>query len=220
MDITSYLLGKQSSGGGGGSSDLDWSAIGYSKRPESIDDGYDYAKQIQQNWTPSTTNLSYKFDSDYNLKFMPLVDTSNATNMQNMFNKCYFLEKVPIFNMNNVINATGMFTSCNRLVTAPLLDLSNVRQVTSLFSGCQYLKNVPQFNFKSTESLYNIFIGCPRLTDDSLNNILLSCINATNVIENKTLYYLGLRSSDYSVSKIQALPAYQDFIDAGWTIGY
>ena len=46
MDLTSYLLGKKSSGGGG----LDWTAIGYTQSPKSISDGYTYAKQIYDNW--------------------------------------------------------------------------------------------------------------------------------------------------------------------------
>lgn len=53
MDITSYLLGKQAGGGGGGS-DLDWTAIGYDSTPQAIVDGYNYAKQIKDNWVPAT----------------------------------------------------------------------------------------------------------------------------------------------------------------------
>lgn len=48
MDIQSYLLGKNSAGGGDGS-DLDWTALGYTDRPQAIDDGYNYAKKYKKN---------------------------------------------------------------------------------------------------------------------------------------------------------------------------
>ena len=56
------------------------------------------------------------------------------------------------------------------------------------------------------------------LTNESLDNILQFCI--TSKIENGTLKYLGLTSNYYPATTIQSLPHYQDFINAGWTIGY
>ena len=53
MDIMSYLLGKQASGGG--STGYDWQAIGISKEPSFISDGYDYAVDLQTNWTPTAS---------------------------------------------------------------------------------------------------------------------------------------------------------------------
>lgn len=218
MDITSYLLGKNASGGGG-SADLDWTVLGYSKIPQTITDGYNYALDIKTNWTPAK-NLSYKFNTDLNLKYMPFVDTSIATNISNMFNRCYFLEKVVTFDTSNVVNATGMFQSCSGLREVPLFNLSKCEQLTNMFSGCNYLIEVPQFNVPSATALYNMFGGCLKLSQASLNNILGMCISATSYASTKTLYYLGLRSDYYSEESIQALPNYQDFINAGWTIGY
>ena len=54
----------------------------------------------------------------------------------------------------------------------------------------------------------------------NLNNILLSCISATSYTETKTLTQLGIYSYRYPASRIQALPNYQDFLNAGWTTGY
>ena len=56
------------------------------------------------------------------------------------------------------------------------------------------------------------------LTNESLDNILQFCI--TSKIENGTLQYLGFDSNVYPINRIEALPHYQDFLDAGWTIGY
>ena len=89
MDIVSYLLGKNSSGGGGGSSDLDWSALGFSGRPQTINDGYNYAVQIMNNWD-ATSTMESKFLRDTNLVFMPLVDISKASALNKMFQYLFF----------------------------------------------------------------------------------------------------------------------------------
>ena len=53
MELFDYLLAKKKGSGGGSSSDVDWSAIGYSDTPQVIVDGYNYAKQIKDNWEPT-----------------------------------------------------------------------------------------------------------------------------------------------------------------------
>lgn len=197
MDITSYLLGKNASGGGGGS-DLDWSAIGYENPPLLVVEGYNYAVQVKNNWVQKT-DLSNNFSSDTNLVYMPLVDTSISTVFQNMF------------------------YSCERLQEVPLLDTKNAQITTSMFYNCIQLRTIPTFNISNVQTsgnIKNMFYNCPLLTDDSLNNILNMCINASSYTGTKTLYQLGLRSSNYSTTRIEALSNYQDFLDAGWTIGY
>ena len=109
MDITSYLLGKKA-GGGGGSSDLDWSAIGYSGTPQVITDGYDYAKQIYDNWDSSITSMSSKYSGENDLVIMPLVDTSNATTFQNCFQNCVRLLEVPKLNTGKCTNFQYTFS--------------------------------------------------------------------------------------------------------------
>lgn len=186
------------SGGGG----LDWSAIGYSEEPQSIEDDYNYSKNILDNWDATQTNLQGKFSNDINLVYMPLVDTSNATTMQSMFN------------------------SCSNLVEMPLLNTSNVTLFYQTFQNCSKLKNVPLFDTRSltgNNAFKNTFQSCYELTDQSLDNILQMCINATSYTATnyKTLTRLGITVTEiYPVSRIEALPHYQDFINAGWTIGY
>ena len=80
MDIISYLLGKQSSGGGGGGGELDWSAIGYNSTPEAIVDGYNYAKQIQEEWTPTGS-----FSTNAKILICPMVDTSAKIDFSHFF---------------------------------------------------------------------------------------------------------------------------------------
>lgn len=205
------------SGGG-----LDWSAIGYDGIPQAIKDGYDYAVEIKNNWTPATS-LQSKFENDKKLFFMPLVDTSQATNMNFMFINCSSLVNVPIL---NTINATSMqytFQKCANLKSIPLLNTSKVNNMKGIFYDCSELENIPLLNTSSITSgsgFQNFCSGCLNLTDTSLDNILQMCINATSYGGTKTLVRLGFTSTGYPASRIQALPHYQDFIDAGWTIGY
>lgn len=204
------------SGGGG----LDWSAIGYSEEPQSITDDYNYAKDIYDNWVPATS-LQFKFISDYFLGIMPLVDTSITTNMYGMFNNCRALKNVPLLNTSNVTSIYGMFDYCVALVSIPQFDTSNVQDMQAVFRYCYSLKDVPQFDTSKVKYMNNMFQDCSNLTDTSLDNILKMCIGTTSeYIRTKTLAQLGFSSTYYPVSRIEALPHYQDFLDAGWTIGY
>ena len=224
MDVTSYLLGKQSSGGGGGGgSDLDWSVIGYSGAPQSIVEGYNYAVEIMNNWDNTQTDLSNKFANDTALFVMPLVDTSNATSTFQMFYQCEYLSDLPLLNISESTNMSGMFYGCKKLKTIPKIDTSSVTNIKNIFNGCTRLENIPLLNtsnISGNSSFQSIVSGCPNLTNTSLDNILQMCINATKYNGIKTLARLGFSVNDYSVEKIQSLPHYQDFINAGWTIGY
>lgn len=243
LDEYSELIDSIPSGGG----DIDWSAIGYSEEPDTgIEDGYEYAIEIKNNWRPETS-LLYKFFGDTKLKFMPLVDTSTATSMEAMFRNCYVLNTIPQLNTSNVTNMyqmfyydynlrnvplldTGkvtnmqdMFLNCVSLQKILSLDTSNVTNMSAMFGGCGNLINVPQFNTSKVTNITSMFSGCYSLNNISLDNILQMCINAVSYTGTKTLKILGFQyqmETVYPASRIQALPHYQDFLDAGWTIGY
>lgn len=204
----------------GGGGDLDWSAIGYDSVPQGIVDGYNYALEIKTNWDGTATTFSRKFQYDRNIIFMPLVNTSNATHMTSMFDGCFNLMVIPLLNTSNVQGMASMFQYCYGLNEVPLLDTSNVTNMSSMFSGCEILKTLPLLNTSKVTNMQGMFYGCLQLTNESLDNILRMCINAISYTGTKTLSTLGFNSNNYPVSRIEALPHYQDFIDAGWTIGY
>ncbi len=204
-------------GGGGG---LDWSAIGYSGEPDYIQEDYDYAKQIYDNWNPAQTSMESKFVYDDKLVIMPLVDTSNVTTMWSAFQGCTLLKSMPLLNTSKVNTMRSIFQGCSKLKTIPLFDTTNVTSMRSAFNSCSELVDVQQTNKNQVIQMKSMFSGCPKLSDESLNNIIKMCIGATSYESTKTLAYLNVSSSYYSASKIQSLPHYQDFIDAGWTIGY
>ena len=207
----------QISGGG-----LDWSAIGYSQEPQSIIEGYNYAAEIKNNWTPATSLIS-KFEGNQDLMFMPLVDTSTATNMQSSFKSCSRLNSIPLLDTSEVTTFYNTFSGCTNLVKIPQLDTSKVTTMRYAFTGCTYLKYIPILNtsaLNTNSSFQSTFNGCLHLTDTSLDNILQMCINATNYNGTKTLVQLGFVSANYQASRIEALPHYQAFVNAGWSIGY
>lgn len=177
----------------GGSSHA-WSAIGYNGEPKSLQEMFDYSKEIYDNWDNTIIDLKYKFNGDKNLIWFPLVDTSNVTNMNYMFNNCTSLKEIPQLNTSNVTNMSYMFYNCTSL------------------------EEIPQLNTSNTIGMSNMFSSCNKLTDTSIDNILQFCI--TSKRENGTLKYLGFDSDVYPINRIEALPHYQDFLDAGWTIGY
>lgn len=176
---------------GGGSSGLDWSAVGYTVAPQTIIKAYNKAVQIKNNWTPTS-----RLYNDDEVIIAPVVDTSTNT-------------------------AWGYFAgSCDNLLEIPLLDSSNVTSMDHAFYICSSLTTIPIFDTSKVTSFSSAFEYTPKLSDASLNNILQMCINATSYNKTKTLYQVGLRKTNYPVARIEALPHYQDFIDAGWTIGY
>ena len=189
------------SGGGG----LDWSVIGFNGEPtqvintkNQINSDYNYAKEIQDTWVP-TENLGNKYYSNTTISYMPTVDTSITTNMRSTFWGCRNLYGIASLDTSNVTDMYQMCRNCSNLIDFPLINAS---KLTS--------------DGKKSE----MFANCHKLSDASLDNILQMCISMTslNSTATKTLESIGI-SSGYT-SRIQALPHYQDFLDAGWTIGY
>ena len=174
----------------------DWSEIGLENTPLSVLDGFNYAKNIYDNWNSSTTNMSYLYNSNQTIMFFPLVDTSNVTNMTQTFSYSY-------------------------IQSMPLIDTSKITSFMQSFSSCYYLREIPAFSFAAVtggNSLYGTFQNCNSLSSNSLNNIMASCIGATNYAGTKTLKQLGLTSAQ--ATTCQGLSNYQDFLAAGWTTGY
>ena len=130
----------------------------------------------------------------YITKISPQLDTSSVTNMSNMFYGCTNLTTIPLLNTINVTNMSHMFNGCTNLTTIPLLNTSNVTNMNSMFSNCS------------------------SLSDESLNNILAMCTNATKITSGKTLNQIGLTRDQ--ATRCQSLSNYEAFTAAGWTTGY
>lgn len=150
---------------------------------------------------------------------MPLLDTSKVTDMRYMFRRCTSLATIPLLNTSAVIDMNDMFNSCTNLTEIPLLDTSNVTNTSNMFSGCTSLTTIPLLDTSKVSTMNSMFYNCISLSDESLNNILAMCTNATKIQSvNKTLKYISLTSDQ--ATKCTTLSNYQAFLDAGWTTGY
>ena len=168
--------------------------------------------------TSSVTGMTSLFERCVNLVTIPLLDTSAARYMGMMFYGCTNLVTIPLLDTSDVISITHMFERCTNLVSIPSLNTSQVSYMDKVFLNCTSLVTIPVLDTSSATNMDGMFSGCSSLSNDSLNNILQMCINATNVTSNKTLRYVGLTSTQ--ATTCQSLSNYSAFTAAGWTTGY
>lgn len=197
MDVTSYLLGKNASGGGGGGS--------------------------EEYFVDSITRNSSNQIRGQGLllkKVPPFTLGSNVTELNYFYANCFNLEEAPLIDTSNIVNMNNMHYCNSSLISLPNYNTSNVTNFNSFANSCEKLENVPVYDWSSATVLLQIFRYCPALTDQSLDNILQSAISATSYTGTKTFY--SLIGTDYlkiyPAERIQALPHYQAFLDAGWTL--
>ena len=114
-----------------------------------------------------------------------------------MFYNCQSVEEIKIPNSfpNNLSGFQYAFNNCKKLTTANFdaIKLNNI----------QY-----------TSQLSNMFTGTGKLDDASLDSLLVMLISSS--ISSGSLWSIGIRY--YGAERIQALPHYQEFVNAGWTI--
>lgn len=149
-------ISEISTGSTGG---LDWSAIGYSEQPQSLTDGYNYAKQIYDNWNMNDTIY---YNSDKNLVFFPLVDTSNVTSLYNAFYGCSSLISMPLIDTSKVTTFEKAFYNCSSLKDIALLDMSSATTLKQAFYACS-LKNIPLFDTSNIQNFQNAFENCSSI---------------------------------------------------------
>ena len=170
--------------------------------------------------TSKVTNMAHTFQGCSTLTVIPLLDTSNVTNMVYMFQGCSNLTAIPLLDTSNATDMHAMFADCSSLTAIPELNTSKVTNMDSMFSGCSNLTAIPLLDTSSvTDGMSYMFKNCSSLSDDSLNNIMQMCINATSytyII--KTLKNMGLTSEQ--ADKCKTLSNYSAFTSAGWTTGY
>ena len=111
-----------------------------------------------------------------------------------------------------------MFKGRSNLTSIPLLDTSSVTNMSYMFGGCTNLTTIPLLDTSSVTNMQNMFWNCTNLSDESLNNILAMCANATSYTDTKTLKRLHLTSAQ--ATKCTTLSNYSAFTSAGWTTGY
>lgn len=172
--------------------------------------------------TITIPSLEKLFYSCYELKKASFKSANNITDMNGIFMGCKVLEEIDLSDVDtsNVTNMNSMFYMCQKLSAIPQLNTSKVTNMYKMFYACISLEDLPLLDTNKVITWEDAFYYCEALTNESLNNILAMCINATSYKGTKTLVTLGFNSNWCPVSKIQGLSNYQAFLNAGWTIGY
>lgn len=207
---------------------MNWNAIGFSSIPNWLTDGYNYAKEIYDNWDASATALNSKFYGDKRLLIFPNVDTSHATSVASMFSNCTRLQSVEM-DISNATNVSSCFASCmslrylkltgttktssfitsnaglSSLETADFNSLtlgSSTYNFSYTFSGCSSLKNfyINNWDTRYVQNVSGFFYGCTGLTSIDLSFMNTSSIfNTNNMFYNCTnLSFLDLRTFEFT----------------------
>ena len=179
IDTYAEKIAQIPSGGSG----VDWSELGYSDRPPTIDEGYEYALEIKNNWNAS--GREYIHTDDNKLLFFPTVDlsnyqvfrlansshliyvgnlnTSNITSCYYAFRNCYALQKIESIDTSNVTTTYYMFGNCYSLQEVPALNTSNVTEASYMFYNCSSIKTIPQLDLNNATRTDYMFANCSKL---------------------------------------------------------
>lgn len=153
-----------------------------------------------------------------NITSVPNFNTCSCANFERML-LATKITTSPAFNTSSGTNTYMMYGECNKLTTAPTLNLTNVEDCSLMFSNCTSLTTVPVYNIPNCVKMNSMFSHCNNLSTSSLNNILKTCITATNInSNNKSLLNNILTNTSYTTSTLKSLSEYQNFISAGWTL--
>ena len=114
---------------------------------------------------------------------------------------------------------SSCFESDKRLYAVEYMDTSNVTNMSKCFYKCYNLQHIPVMNWAKLTTATNCFQLCHVLTEDSLNNILLSCSTVTSAYTKpKTLSELGF--TEWQADICTTLSNWSTAQNTGWTTGY
>ena len=121
-------------------------------------------------------------------------------------------------------NASNCFAGLTNLLEFPKgVNTSKVNDMSYMFYNCYNLTTVYPFSMANVTSPMggsnnrDMFYNCSKLSDESLNNIMESCITGTKIqSSHKKLSYMGI--SGNLLERCKTLPNYQAFLNAGWTL--
>ena len=191
---------------GGGELTTDWSKLNYKVVPSIIDDAYNYALNIYNNWDASVTNRFAAFKDDIRLVYFPAVDLSNVENMQDMFAKST-LSVVPTnLNTSNVKNLQWTFGSCTSLQSLDLSNwnTSNVTTMENTFYNCSGLTslNLSNWNTSNVTTMKQMFYGCNNIQTLNLSNWNTSAVTNMNQLFTNLSSINTIDVSMFNVEKV------------------
>ena len=164
------------------------------------------------------------FQGCTNLLTIPNLNYSRATYFYNMFKGCTSITDASKFNNFDFTdcNCFGMFessgiTSAPTGMTIATISAGGNSSIKEMFRGCPNLTTIPYIDLSNFHGAMRYWCDCPSLTDESLNNILLSLSTSDGGSDtthqlSRIFYDTG---STYA-SRLKQLSNYQACINAGW----
>ena len=149
------------------------------------------------------------------------LETSDVTSFSEAFRACSSLLYLYELDLSSCTTCYRAFYNCTSLYSAPYLN--NIRtggNFQQMFWNCSSLKVLPLYNLGSPSNLTNMFQGTGSNLEETSRINILVMLAACTYSGTKTLAHLGFTASMYSAASWQALPHYNDFVSAGWSIGY
>ncbi len=142
------------------------------------------------------------------------------TSLDGFFSDLKNLKKISFKSENNITSMSTMFYYCQKLeeVDFSNVDASKVVDMSNMFYSCNRLKTITELDTNKLVNMSGAFYNCTALSNDSLNNILAMCANATSYSGTKTLQSIGL--SSYQATICTGLSNWAAAQSAGWTTGY
>ncbi len=179
--------------------------------------------------TGSSGQTQYLFNGCSSLKNVTgnITSGTNSVDAGYWFNNCTSLEQTPdIFETAEVTGASAQYTfaGCTSLKTVREGFLNKAQTIlANCFNGCVSLENVPEFdgsrlNSSQVEYWQYMFKDCPKLTDESLNNIMASMTKYKGTHNTRSLARLGFSAAQAAICV--TLSNWAAMSAAGWTTGY
>ena len=156
---------------GGSGNGLDFTELGYPSTPYYIQEAFDYAKEIKENFL-AETNLSYKWQEDKKLVYFPAVDMSSVTNLYEAWNDCENLEYLPSLNTRNCTNFQSCLFGCTNLRRVEYLDFTG-NGGTSPW-GTYSAANKDRYNKLRYVMLDNIGSSCVQTAEGNVYTLNVS----------------------------------------------
>ena len=176
--------------------------------------------------TENLTDMSNFFANCEKMIYVPLLDTNNVHTMINTFGSCSSIQKLPNFDTGNVITMRALFANCQMLKEIPNFNTSLVQDVGSMFSNCPRLEKIPLLDFGKVYKIDSFFgyanydrltdlggfknlkvdwndntglVRCPKLTHESLMNVITNLYNFRENGDNDTVKTLKISSSSMAL---------------------
>ena len=170
--------------------------------------------------TSSATNIRSAWLNCSGITTFPLIDTSSVTNPRDAWNGCSGLTSFPALDLSSGTDFRGAWLGCSGITSFPSITPTSATDFGGAWRDCSSLTTYPANQFDTTGTLTSgsfstTFSNC-ALTAQSIENIFTSL--DTNGAQNVTLQIGGGTNANASTWSYDALDAYVDLINKGWTI--